>query len=57
MKIDIGSYRASPDDYQKIVDRLYKEYSSVALPPGYNFFLQEYTCLKSAVRTLIKTHF
>jgi ubiquinone/menaquinone biosynthesis C-methylase UbiE len=40
MKVDIGSYNANPELYQRLIDELYAENPPITLPPEYAAFFK-----------------
>ena len=47
--VDIGSFHKNPEDYQRLVDELYKDYPNITLPPEYAYFFE-----KDLLRLLIR---
>jgi 2-polyprenyl-3-methyl-5-hydroxy-6-metoxy-1,4-benzoquinol methylase len=41
MSVDIGSYHAEPELYQKLIQQLYEENPPVTLPPEYAWFIKD----------------
>ena len=47
--VDIGSFHKDPKGYQKLVEKLYKDYPNITLPPEYGYFFE-----KDLLRLLIR---